>query len=279
MTRKSNKLKIGEFRIYLRENERAESTVQKYVREVERLSEFLAGESITKEKILQYREVLKGRYQARTVNGKLSAINAYVSFVGTENCKVKLLRIQNRPFVDPSRQLEEREYHKLLLAAKKMKKERLYYMLLSICGTGIRVSELQYITVESVREGKAEINMKGKNRIILLSKGLLKKLEEYIEKYHITSGSVFQTRNGNPVNRSNICREMKKLCEYAGVNQTKVFPHNLRHLFARKYFEVEKNISLLADVLGHSSIETTRIYVAASASEHERIIEKVNLII
>lgn len=279
MTQKINRHTIEGFRIYLRENERAASTIQKYVREVESLSEFLSDESITKEKMLQYRELLKTKYQARTVNGKLSAINAYVDFAGAGNCKVKLLKIQHRPFIDDNRQLKETEYHKLLLTAKKTKRERLYYMLLSICGTGIRVSELQYITVESVKEGRAEINMKGKNRTILLPKELLKKLEHYIDKYHISSGSVFQTRNGNPVDRSNICREMKMLCVQAGVDQTKVFPHNLRHLFARKYFEVEKNISLLADVLGHSSIETTRIYVAASASEHEKIIEKVNLII
>ena len=279
MTQKITGQEIEEFRVYLRENERAAATIQKYIREIELLSEYLNEESITKEKLLQYRELLRDRYQAGTVNGKLSAINAFADFAGMGNCKVKLLRIQHRPFIDESRQLKETEYRKLLLAAKRMKKERLYYMILSICGTGIRVSELQYITVEAVKGGKTEISMKGKNRTILLSKELLIKLEDYIEKYHISSGSVFQTRNGNPVNRSNICREMKSLCAQAGVDQTKVFPHNLRHLFTRKYFEVEKNISLLADVLGHSSIETTRIYVAASASEHEKILERVHLIL
>ncbi|GFI36195.1 tyrosine recombinase XerH [Lachnospiraceae bacterium] len=279
MRQKITREKIESFRIYLRENEKAAATIQKYIREIELLSEFLDDAYITKEKILRYREWLRSKYQARTVNGKISAVNSYADFAGAEDCKVKFLRIQNRPFIDESRQLGEAEYRKLLLTAKKMNRERLYYMLLSICGTGIRVSELQYITVETVKDGKTEISMKGKNRTILLPKELLKKLEHYIEKYHISSGSVFQTRNGNPVNRSNICREMKMLCTQAGVDQTKVFPHNLRHLFARKYFEVEKNISLLADVLGHSSIETTRIYVAASVSEHEKILEKVNLIL
>lgn len=266
---------LSKFQRYLKEEEKSAATIQKYMRETRNFARFLSGEDIQKEKVIAYRVLLQKRYQARTVNGKLSAINAYLSFSGNEDCKVRFLKVQHNAFIDADRELEEQEYKRLLFTAKNQKDERLYYILLTLSGTGIRVGELKYITAEAVYAGGSEITLKGKNRKILLSGELKDKLVEYMECQNIRTGPLFRTRNGNPVDRSNICHEMKKLCLEADVSESKVFPHNLRHLFARKYFEIDKNLPHLADILGHSSIETTRIYVAASTREHEKVLEQM----
>lgn len=267
---------IKKFQQYLQEEEKTESTVQKYTKEIEQLAEFLQGEDIQKEKMIVYRKILQEKYQARTVNVKLSAINAYLRFSGNAECRIRYLKVQQRAFIDEARELEEMEYKRLLFTAKPQKRERMYYILLTLSGTGIRISELKYITAEAVRAGQSEISLKGKNRKILLSRELREKLKEYMECQGIRTGPVFKTKNGNPLDRSNICHDMKKLCMAADVNASKVFPHNLRHLFARKYYEIDRNLPRLADILGHSSIETTRIYVAASVKEHEKILEKMH---
>ena len=266
---------LSRFQRYLKEEEKSAATIQKYMRETRNFARFLNGGDIQKEKVIAYRVLLQKRYQARTVNGKLSAINAYLSFSGNEDCKVRFLKVQHNAFIDADRELEEQEYKRLLFTAKNQKDERLYYILLTLSGTGIRVGELKYITAEAVYAGGSEITLKGKNRKILLSGELKDKLAEYMECQNIRTGPLFRTRNGNPVDRSNICHEMKKLCIEADVSESKVFPHNLRHLFARKYFEIDKNLPHLADILGHSSIETTRIYVAASTREHEKVLEQM----
>ena len=266
---------LSKFQRYLKEEEKSAATIQKYMRETRNFARFLNGGDIQKEKVIAYRVLLQKRYQARTVNGKLSAINAYLSFSGNEDCKVRFLKVQHNAFIDADRELEEQEYKRLLFTAKNQKDERLYYILLTLSGTGIRVGELKYITAEAVYAGGSEITLKGKNRKILLSGELKDKLAEYMECQNIRTGPLFRTRNGNPVDRSNICHEMKKLCIEADVSESKVFPHNLRHLFARKYFEIDKNLPHLADILGHSSIETTRIYVAASTREHEKVLEQM----
>ena len=266
---------LFKFQRYLKEEEKSAATIQKYMRETRNFARFLSGEDIQKEKVIAYRVLLQKRYQARTVNGKLSAINAYLSFSGNEDCKVRFLKVQHNAFIDADRELEEQEYRRLLFTAKNQKDERLYYILLTLSGTGIRVGELKYITAEAVYAGGSEITLKGKNRKILLSGELKDKLVEYMECQNIRTGPLFRTRNGNPMDRSNICHEMKKLCIEADVSESKVFPHNLRHLFARKYFEIDKNLPHLADILGHSSIETTRIYVAASTREHEKVLEQM----
>ncbi len=263
---------------YLQQEEKSAATIEKYMREVKNLAYFLQGEDIQKEKIIEYREKLQQEYQARTVNGKLSAINSYLEFSGNEKSRVRYLKVQHNAFIDEARELEEKEYQRLLLTAKKKRNGRMYYVLLALSATGIRVSELRYITAEAVNFGQSEISLKGKNRTILLSKELRKKLKEYMKKHHIETGPIFTTRNGKPLDRSNICHEMKKLCEEAHVDASKVFPHNLRHLFARKYYEIDNNLPHLADILGHSSIETTRIYVAASAREYEKVLEKMRFI-
>ncbi len=274
----SEKTILG-FRDYLIENEKSEATIQKYLHEVRALKDYLAGEAVTKNRVLNYRQFLRDQNQASTVNVKLSAINHYLKFYHLSDCTVKLLKIQRSAFVDEEKELTRQEYRDLLREAKIQKKDRLYYLLLTICSTGIRVSETGFITVEAVACGKAEISMKGKNRIIILPGKLIKKLKLYIRSKKIKSGPVFCTRSGQAMDRSNICHEMKKLGEQAGIRREKVHPHSLRHLFARQFYKVHKNIAHLADVLGHSSIETTRIYVAASAGEHKRTIENMNLII
>lgn len=269
--------KLTRFENALREDEKSTATIEKYLNEARRLYEFAGDRPITKQLLLEYRETLLRQYKARTVNNKLSALNAYLEYIQKPEYKIKLLRIQRAAFTDEKRELSKQEYKRLLNAAKR-KNERLYILLLTLCGTGIRVSELQFITVEAARRGRAEIFLKGKSRLILIPCKLAKLLLQYAKRRGLTKGRIFQTKNGNPLDRSNICHEMKKICPLADVNPQKVFPHNLRHLFAKVFFEVEHNIAHLADVLGHSSIETTRIYIAVSAHAHAHTLEKMQLI-
>ena len=272
-------VQTNRFKEYLLENEKSAATVKKYLHEIRKLSEFLAGCKLDKLLLLKYRDQLRVKNKARTVNVKISAINAYLEFIGMNECKLKYLKVQRRAFIDQGRELNEKEYKKLLEAARASRNDRLYYVMMTLCSTGMRVSELRYITVDSVKAGYVEISLKGKIRTVLIHRDLRKRLMKYAKSYGITSGFIFYTRSGKPLDRSNICHEMKKLCERAGVNPRKVFPHNLRHLFARTFYSIEKNIAHLADVMGHSSVETTRIYVSASVKEHERILNRMNLLV
>ena len=260
-------------------NEKSKATIEKYVSEVKLLLDYLEDHEQSKASILEYRDALRKNYQARTVNGKLAAIHSFLQFIDKSEWKVKFLKIQRRAFAEESRELTEKEYRKLLETAKSKKENRLYYLMLTLGGTGIRISELQYITLEAVKRGKAEIDMKGKCRIILIPKGLKEKLLSYASQAGIQNGYLFKSRNGKPLNRSNIWRELKRLCEDALVNPNKVFPHNFRHLFAKCYYAIEKDIAHLADILGHSSVETTRCYIAVSLKEHEETLTKLQLII
>ena len=269
---------IQAFETYLYLNEKSRATTVKYIRAVRRLTEFLQGGELTKRRLLEYRELLLGQMKAQTVNGVLSALHAFLDFLGLQECKVKLLKVQRQAFVDESRELSEAEYKRLLLAARAKGNERLYLLMMTICGTGIRVGELPYITVEAIRAGRAEIRMKGKNRTIILQKELCRMLLKYAKEQNIEKGHIFRTRSGKPIDRSNICHDMKKLCAKAKVDSSKVFPHNLRHLFARTFYAIEKNLAHLADVLGHSRVETTRIYVAVSVTTHQRILNQMRLI-
>lgn len=270
---------IQEFENHLYENERAPLTVQKYVHEAELLMEFLGGREITKERMLKYRQYLEEQFSVRTVNSKISAINTYLKFCGMEGCKIRLLKVQRQVFVEEDKQLTEKDYKRLLSAAANCGKKRLYYLLLTLGGTGIRISELKFITVNAVATRRAQIRLKGKSRTVIIPKELARRLKKYIRENEIKSGPVFCTRTGKAVDRSNICHEMKRLCTTAGVEARKVHPHNFRHLFARAFYAVEKNLAYLADILGHSSIETTRIYVAGTMREHENIIAKMQLVI
>uniref|UniRef100_UPI003A8FB5B1 tyrosine-type recombinase/integrase n=1 Tax=Enterocloster clostridioformis TaxID=1531 RepID=UPI003A8FB5B1 len=220
---------LRDYRTYLAEHEKSHATIQKYVRELLWFLSFLQGEELTKAKVLEYREQLQQKHHARTVNAKLSAIHSYLDYLGLAACKVRFLKIQHTVFVDDSRDLTEAEYHRLLDAAKRKKDSRLYHVMLAICATGIRVSELSFLTVEALQKGKAEIRMKGKTRTILLTKELCRKLNAYAKEKGIPTGYLFCTHTGKPLDRSNICHDMKKLCRAARVNPQKVFPHNLRH--------------------------------------------------
>lgn len=279
MTECINCEKILLFKDYLTVNEKSHATIQKYIHEIQELHGFVQNNKITKELLLSYRVRLHETHKAQTVNGKLSAVNAFLEFIGQNAMKLKLLRVQRKAFIEENRELSEKEYKRLLNTALSRHNERLYLLMLTICGTGIRISELAYITVAAAKCGRAEISLKGKDRVVIIPKELCRKLLKYSLKNNIPQGCIFRTKNGNPIDRSNICHDMKKLCAAADVDPNKVFPHNLRHLFARSFYSVERNLAHLADILGHSSIETTRIYVAASAREHEKIISKMKLIV
>lgn len=270
---------IQAFRNHLYLNEKSKATVMKYTTVVRRLAEHLAGKELTKLRLLQYREYLQNGHKAQTVNGNLTAIHSFLDFCGWEGIKVKLLKIQRRVFLDESKELSTAEYKRLLATAQARHNNRLYMLMLTLCGTGIRIGELRYITVEAAQAGRAEISLKGKNRTIILQKELCGRLMRYARARGIESGMIFCTRSGRPLDRSNVCHDMKQLCEEAKVDSSKVFPHSFRHLFARTFYAAEKNLAHLADVLGHSRIETTRIYVAVSASTQERILSRMNLII
>ena len=269
---------IQNFKNHLIEEEKSKATIEKYIRDIIALHNWSKECCIEKAVILEYKEIIKGKYATRSVNSIISSINSFFDFVSWEDCKVRFLKVQKQIFADESKELKKYECERLLKAAIDSKNERLYYLIQTICATGIRVSELKFITVEAVGLRQARINCKGKERVIMLSGELCRLLRKYIKKNKITSGSVFITKNGRPLDRSNIWADMKKLCELAGVPKEKVFPHNLRHLFARTFYSIDKDIAHLADILGHTSINTTRIYIMETGETHRRQIEKMHLL-
>lgn len=251
---------LKRFKHYLYEEERSENTIEKYMRDIRSFCEWLQDRCIDKSVVIEYKKGLCNMYAARSVNSMLSSINAFFVFMGWYDLKVKTLKIQRQIFTDKSKELSKAEYERLLFAAKDRKNERLYYLIQTIASTGLRVSEIKYVTCEAVREGQAVIYCKGKIRQIFLPKKLCKMLKKYIKSQNIKNGPVFITKTGKPLDRSNIWKMLKDLCEGAGVPKDKVFPHNFRHLFARTFYSLQKDIVRLADILGHSSVETTRIY-------------------
>ena len=268
------------FEKYLRREEKSENTVKKYLRDVRAFAAYLNGAEVTKETVITFKSKLLGEsYSVRSINSMLASLNGLFSFLGWEDCRVKSVKLQRQIYCPEEKELTKAEYMRLADTAKQKGNERLNLILQTICGTGIRVSELQYITVEAVKNREATVSLKGKTRSVFLVKELRKKLIRYAAKQNIQSGAVFITRTGKPMNRTNIWREMKGLCRQAGVNPKKVFPHNLRHLFARTFYGIEKDIAKLADILGHSSINTTRIYIISTGSEHRRRMEHMRLII
>ena len=264
---------------YLRGEERSTGTIDKYLRDTTAFVYWLNGRNVTKERAAEWKAyLLEQDYAPVTVNAMLSAANGLFRFLDWDECRVKFLKIQRKLFRDASRELTRGEYDRLLTSAKEQGQERLALLMETICATGIRVSEVQYITVEAIQQGKAEISLKGKIRVILLSSKLCRKLQKYAKKQKIASGAIFRTRSGKKISRRQIWAELKGLCRQAGVAPTKVFPHNLRHLFATLFYKACKDIARLADVLGHSSIETTRIYLITSGAEHQRQIESLDLV-
>ena len=258
--KKITKELIKKFRRYLIEEEKAAATVEKYIRDINVFADWLGEKDLDKETVLTYKENLIKNYAPASVNSVLSSLNSFFTFNEWYNLRVKNLKIQRQIFANKDNELNKEEYERLLTAAKSKGNEQLYFLMQTICATGIRVSELRYVTVESLKAQKAQINLKGKMRVVLLPKELCKMLLKYSKEQKVTSGSVFVSRNGKPLDRSNIWKMMKALCESAGVARAKVFPHNLRHLFARTFYSIQKDIVRLADILGHSSVNTTRIY-------------------
>ncbi len=269
---------IEEFKKFLISEEKSDATVEKYIRDVCAFSEWLCDKGVDKQNVLEYKAYLVENYKPASVNSVISSLNSFFSYNEWYDCKVKSLKIQKQIFTSKEKELTKAEYERLLDAAKSKKNERLYLLMQTICSTGIRVSELRFITVATVNTGIANINCKGKLRQVFLPKALCKVLARYIREQKITSGSVFVSRTGKPLDRSNIWSDMKKLCERAGVSKDKVFPHNLRHLFARTYYSLQKDIVRLADILGHSSVNTTRIYTMETGEVHKRHIEKLGLL-
>lgn len=264
---------------HLREQERSAATVQKYAHDLGAFLSFLNGGELTKSALIAWKQQITGTHAPASVNAMLAAVNGYLKhFVWGALC-VKPLKIQHSLFLDENQELTRAEYTRLVHAAQRKRDERLALVIQTICATGIRVSELRFITVEAVQAGRAEIDNKGKRRYVFLPERLRKLLKKYIQKEKKTAGAVFTTRTGKPLDRSNIWRDMKALCQSAGVSPQKVFPHNLRHLFARMFYALEKDLSRLADILGHSSLTTTRIYTAESGAAHARQMERLNLVL
>lgn len=277
--RKITKQMLNSFENYLTEDEKSDATKEKYMRDIRFFAKFAQDREIDKPLLLAYKAKLSKEYAVRSANSMLASLNAFLRFANWNELSLKQFKIQREAFCSDSKELTKAEYSALVTAAKEKRNERLSLVIQTICGTGIRVSELKYITVEAVKKGEAVVSCKGKIRKIFIVRDLRKKLLGFAQKNGIQNGSVFVTKSGKPLDRSNIWREMKSLCEQAGVNPEKVFPHNLRHLFARTFYGIEKDIAKLADILGHSNINTTRIYIISTGLEHRQRLENMRLII
>lgn len=279
MGRKITEDQLRDFEQRMIEDEKSKATTQKYLRDLHCFVNFANDRAIDKGLVLEYKAELARTYALTSANSMLAALNAFLRFAGWLDCTVKQFKIQKKAFCSEEKELSKAEYLSLVRAAENKKNERLSLLIQTICGTGIRVSEVEYITVEAVRKGEAVVSCKGKTRRVFIVSALRKKLLQYVKTHGIKGGMIFVTKTGKPMNRSNIWAEMKELCKEAGVSPNKVFPHNLRHLFARTFYGIEKDIAKLADILGHSNINTTRIYIISTGAEHRRKMENMRLII
>lgn len=269
---------VEKFTIYLYEEEKSTNTIEKYLRDIRFFREWIGTSTLNKSAVLEYKKLLCEKYAPKSVNSILSSLNALFAFMNWYELKVKLLKIQRRIFADKEKELTKAEYERLLSAAKDQKNMRLYYLMQTIGSTGVRVSELKYVTVEAINKKQATINCKGKIRQVFLPGQLCKMLKAYVKDRNIKSGPVFVTRNGKPLDRSTVWKMLKYLCKSANVASGKVFPHNFRHLFAKTFYSLQKDIVRLADILGHSSIETTRIYTVESGENHIRQLQRLGLL-
>jgi site-specific recombinase XerD len=270
-----------DYKKYLIEEEKSSETINKYIRDLKKLIDFADGRDIDKQLMIAYKSKLmyEDKYKVSSINSFLVAANRFCQYMGWYDARIKTCKVQRESFCPDKRFLGKEEYFRLVNTAIEENNKRLAMILQTICATGMRVSELRYVTVASVKKGSVEINCKGKVRTILLPDKLKRSLLYYIYKENIGKGYVFRTSNGNPLDRSNIWREMKDLCKKANVDSDKVFPHNLRHLFAQCFYALNKDIAKLADILGHSSIETTRIYIRTTQHEHMKMLNKMELLI
>ena len=270
---------IAAYASFLRQEERAPATIENYLRDIRVFRRWLEDRAVTKERVAEWKEHLLAKALApATVNAKLSAVSGLLGFLGLGECRVKSVRIQRRVFRDEARELTREEYRRLLNTAQRQGLDRLLLLMETICATGVRVSEVCHITVEALRDMRADVALKGKVRSILLPRKLCRKLLKYAKRKKITSGEIFRTRSGRPMSRGQIWREMKAICQAAGVAPSKVFPHNLRHLFATVFYRASRDIVKLAGVLGHSSIDTTRLYLLTTGAEHARQLERLRLV-
>ena len=269
---------INQFIKYLQEQEKSQSTIVSYKRELFSLQMFFDDSSLNKDSLLRYKTIITKQYKPSTCNVSISAINCFLKYINRQDLFLKPLKIQKTIFEPAEKELTKKDYNKLIKAALINGDERTALAIQTICATGIRVSELQSITVETLSSGQAHICNKGKNRIVFIPKALVNVLKKYVVNHNIASGPIFVTRNNKPLDRSNLWKSMKQLCSVAGVKPSKIYPHNLRHLFAKTYYTQQKDISRLADILGHSSINTTRIYTRESGAVHAKQIEGLGLI-
>lgn len=269
---------IRKFGEVLQWEEKSKGTIEKYIRDVQGFWNYIGEQAVTKEKVIAYKRYLKEQYEITTANSILSSINGFLKKMGWHDFMVKFFKIQREAFRAEARELNKFEYYQLIQEAEKKKNMRLSLLMQTICSTGIRVSELPFITVESLYTRRAKVSLKGKVRTVILPLALCRKLIKYVKEKGIQKGSVFITRSGKAIHRSNVFREMKSLCKGVDIDSKKVFPHNLRHLFACVYYAEEKDISHLADILGHTSVNTTRIYLTKSSEEQALQIEKMGLV-
>lgn len=273
-------IQLEKFKQFLIDEERAAATIEKYRRDVQAFFTWLPEKTeVSKEMVLEYKRKLAAQYKSTSANSMLVALNRFFGFCGRRDLQVRLLKVQRVSFRERSREMSVEEYKRLVREARKKKDERLSLLIQTLCSTGIRVSEHRCITVEALRSGSICIDGKGKERVVFLPKKLQKQLKHYCKERKITTGPVFITRSGKPLNRCNIWAEMKALCKNAGIEPQKVFPHNLRHLFALTYYRLEKDIVRLADILGHANIETTRIYTSTTEEECLRSLSRMKLLL
>lgn len=268
---------IERYRQYLIRDEKSTATVEKYLRDVRAFSVFAGRAAVTKELTVAYKKELLKNYAPHSINSMLAGVNSFLSFMGWPDCKVKLLKLQRQAYCPEDKELTRAEYERLLKAAEK--NGQLKLVMQTICATGIRVSELRFFTVEAVKRGEVVVSCKAKTRTIFIPGKLRKRLLDYAKRQKIRSGVIFLAKSGKPLDRKTIWAQMKGLCKAAGVKAEKVFPHNLRKLFARTFYGIEKDIAKLADILGHSSIDTTRIYIMTTGTEHRRKIERLGLVV
>lgn len=269
---------IHQYKNFLIDEEKSEVTIEKYVRDINAFTTWLKDRELTKSLVLEYKSKLIDEYSPATVNSVIAALNGFFTYNEWYSLRVKSLKLQRQLFCKSERELTKQEYERLLKAASKKQNERLNLIMQTICSTGIRVSELQYVTVSAVNQGQAQVKLKGKIRIVFFTKELCKLLKKYIKQQGIEEGCIFRTRSGRPIDRHTIWKSMKTLCESAGVSPEKVFPHNLRHLFARTFYGIQKDIVRLADILGHSSINTTRVYTIENGEVHRQQIHLLGLV-
>ncbi len=271
---------VNNFKEHLIDNDKSAYTVEKYIRDVMKFKDFACDCEIVKETTGEYKNYLfRNGYSVRSINSMLSSVNALFEYLERNDLKIKTIKMQRSVYCPEDKELTRAEYQRLCSAAKMKKNNRLELIIETVCSTGIRIGELKYITVESAKRGEAVVTLKGKTRYVFIPKELKRKLLRYASEQGIKSGIIFVTRMGKAVNRTNVWRDMKNLCKDAGVKPEKVFPHNLRHLFARTFYNIDKDIAKLADILGHSSIDMTRIYIISTGAEHRRLIEKMKLIL